>query len=176
MSRAPAMPCTLSHNTNAMGYSPFSIESLDKPENNQITRAYDVLRQLTPLILANQGKGAMAAALLDSSHHKTLCTLGDYVFTIRHEYSWAYAEKRPGAIPRFGAMIIKLANDEFIIAGSGVVITFTAAGSRTALAGIGRVDEGKFINDQWIPGRPLERRSNPSGPARSPAGRHVPYL
>ncbi len=140
---------------NAMGYSPFSIESLEHPENNHISRAYEVLHQLSPLILAHQGKGTMAAALLDSSHHQTQRQLGDFAFTIRHEYSWPYAEKIPGEMPRFGAMICKLADDEFIIAGAGVVITFAATDGRHALAGIGSVDEGKFVDGRWMAGRRL---------------------
>ncbi len=52
---------------NAIGFSPFSIESLDNPENNQVANGYEVLTQLTPLILDNQGKGTMAGVLLDSA-------------------------------------------------------------------------------------------------------------
>jgi beta-galactosidase GanA len=36
---------------NAIGISPFSIESMDEPANDVLTQSYDLLRQLTPLIL-----------------------------------------------------------------------------------------------------------------------------
>ena len=81
---------------NAMGYSPFSIESLDHPENNQVAQAYDILRQLTPLILANQGKGAMVGALLDSANQKAELKLGDYLFTVSHEVHLAVCNARGG--------------------------------------------------------------------------------
>ena len=44
---------------DSLGFSPFSIESLgDAP--NALSRAYEVLGQLSPLILENRGKGRMA--------------------------------------------------------------------------------------------------------------------
>jgi beta-galactosidase GanA len=137
---------------NAMGYSPFSIESLEHPENNQVTKAYDVLRQLTPLIVANQGKGTMAGALLDSADQKVQVQLGDYAFNVRHEYSWPYAARTEGENPRFGCMIIMLSSDEYVIAGRGVVVTFQSRSNEGAIAGIGTMDEGHFVDGKWTPG------------------------
>ncbi|MDZ7333488.1 MAG: DUF5597 domain-containing protein [candidate division KSB1 bacterium] len=138
---------------NAMGYSPFSIESLRDPDSHPLTKAYDVLRQLEPLILAKQGKGEMAGVLLDSTHHKAQVQLGDFIFNVRHEYSWPYAQKSEGEMPRFGGMIIMLEPDEFLIAGSGIVVTFEARSGNGAIAGIDRIDEGRFIGGIWSPGR-----------------------
>jgi hypothetical protein len=137
---------------NAMGYSPFSIESLEHPENNQVTKAYDVLKQLTPLILANQGKGTMTATLLDSANQKAELKLGDYVFTVSHEYSWPYASQAQGETPRFGCMIIMVSPNEYYIAGSGVIVTFRAMSDDGTTAGIGRMDEGRFVDGTWTPG------------------------
>jgi beta-galactosidase GanA len=137
---------------NAMGYSPFSIESLDHPENNQVTHAYDVLRQLTPLILANQGKGNMVAALLDSANQKAGLKLGDYVFTVSHEYSWPYAARSQEETPRFGCMIIMVSPNEYYIAGRGVIVTFRTAANDGTIAGIGTMDEGGFVDGKWMPG------------------------
>jgi hypothetical protein len=138
---------------NAMGYSPFSIESLEHPENNQVSKAYDALRQLTPLILANQGTGTMAGALLDSSDQKAELQLGDYTFTVRHEYSWPYAARAEGENPRFGCMLIMVSPNEYFIAGRGVVVTFQSRSNDGTIAGIGSMDEGRFICGKWIPSR-----------------------
>jgi hypothetical protein len=137
---------------NAMGYSPFSIESAEHPENNEVSRAYDVLKQLTPLIIANQGKGTMAGALLDSASQKTELKLGDYTFNVRHEYSWPYAARSEGENPRFGCMIIMVSPSEFFIAGRGVVVTFQPRTNDGSIAGIGSIDEGRFVNGKWTPG------------------------
>lgn len=137
---------------NAIGYSPFSIESLEHPENNDVSRAYDVLKQLTPLINANQGKGTMAGALLDSASQKAQIQLGEYVFNVRHEYSWPYAPKNQGDNPRYGCMIIMASPNEYFIAGRGVVVTFEPRSSDGSIAGIGIMDEGRFSGGKWIPG------------------------
>jgi hypothetical protein len=137
---------------NAMGYSPFSIESLDHPENNQVTKAYDILRQLTPLILSNQGKGTMVGALLDSASQKAELKLRDYLFTVRHEYSWPYATHAEGEIPRFGCIIIMVSPNENYIAGRGVIVTFQTTSNDGSVAGIGSIDEGRFVDGKWTAG------------------------
>ncbi len=138
---------------NAMGYSPFSIESLDHPESNPLAKAYDVLNQLEPLILKSQGKERMMGVLLDSTDQKTRVSLGNYTFNVRHEYSWAYAQKSEGEPPRVGGMIIMLAPDEFLIAGSGIIVTFEPRANDGTIAGIARIEEGQFVNGNWTPGR-----------------------
>jgi hypothetical protein len=137
---------------NAMGYSPFSIESLDHPEDNQVSKAYDVLSQLTPLILSNQGKRTMAGIVLDSASQVARITLGDYVFTARHEYSWPYARRTEGENPRFGGMIIMVSPDEFYVAGRGLVVTFETSANDGTIAGIGSLDAGEFVDGKWIAG------------------------
>ena len=117
-----------------------------------MTEAYDVLKQLTPLIIANQGKGTMAGALLDSAAQKAEVQLGDYTFTVRHEYSWPYAARTEGENPRFGCMIIMSSSDEYIIAGRGVVVTFQTRSNDGTVAGIGSLDEGRFVSGKWTPG------------------------
>lgn len=137
---------------NIMGYSPFSIESLPDPADNQVSKGYDVLAQLTPLILSNQGKGTMAGVMLDSASQTSKIKLGDYVFIVHHEYSWPYAPKAEGVNPRYGGLIIMVSPDEFFVAGRGMVITFETASNDGSVAGIGSIDEGKFVDGKWIPG------------------------
>jgi len=137
---------------NAMGYSPFSIESLDTDRTLHVAGAYDVLRQLAPLILEHQGKGDMAGVLLDDESQKTQLQIGDFVFNVAHEYSWRYAIRSQKDPPRFGGLIIMLSRDEFIIAGTGLIVTF-APRSGDAIAGIASLDEGVFTDGKWVPGR-----------------------
>jgi beta-galactosidase GanA len=138
---------------NVMGYSPFSIESLADPSDNQVSKGYDVLSQLSPLIVANQGEGTMAGFILDSADQKVQIKLGDYIFDVFHEYSWPYAPKTEGEHPRYGGMIIMMSPDEFYVAGRGIVVTFQTNSDDGTLAGIGSLDEGKFIDGTWVPGR-----------------------
>ncbi len=138
---------------NAMGYSPFSIESVDDPGNSQFNKGYEILHQLTPLILEHQGTGTMTGFLLDSAAQTAEITLGDYIFTVKHEYTWPYATRAEGATPRFGGMIIMTAKDEFAIAGSGVVVTFQSSSGKEVIAGIASMEEGAFVNGKWVAGR-----------------------
>ncbi len=138
---------------NAMGYCPFSIESVDNPENSQFKKGYDVLHQLTPLILEHQGTGTTAGFLLDSAEQTAEIKLGDYTFAVKHEYTWPYAVRPEGATPRFGGMIIMTAKDEFYIAGSGVVVTFRSSSDDGTIAGIADMAEGVFVNGKWVAGR-----------------------
>jgi len=140
---------------DAMGYSPFAIESLENPGKRLLAQAYEVLHQMTPVILANQGSGNLVGVLLDSAAQQSRFELGDYIFTVKHEYSWPYAQKKEGEVPRHGGMFIKLAEDEFYMAGTGLVVTFAARQGAGARAGIGSVDEGKFVEGTWRPGRRL---------------------
>jgi beta-galactosidase GanA len=138
---------------NAMGYNPFSIESAANPASNQFYKGYDVLRQLTPLILENQGKGTMQGFLLDSAAQTAQIKLGEYNFTVKHEYTWPYAVHGDGDMPRYGGLIIKVDENEFYIAGSGVLVTFQSSSDDGMNVGIISMDEGMFVQGKWIAGR-----------------------
>ena len=137
---------------NAIGFSPFSIESLEDPEHNQISQGYKVLRELAPSILMNEGKGTMVGILLDSASQETEFTLGDYVFSVRHEYAWRFAPHEPGPTPRVGGLVVALSPDEFIIAGTGMLVTFKTREGGSLKAGIGTDVQGEFVDGTWKPG------------------------
>jgi len=140
---------------HAMGYSPFSIESVDDPAGSQFRKAYDVIGQLAPLILRHQGTGTMAGVLLDSAAQSVAVTLGGYTFTFRHEATWPYAARPAGETPRYGGLIIMTAPEEYLIAGSGILVTFQVAADDGTVAGIEAVDEGRFVAGKWVAGRRL---------------------
>ncbi len=67
----------------------------------------------------------MEGVLLDSTIQKQEIIMGNYKLTVSHEYTlgWSPGSKNPGW-PETGGLIIQTANDEFIIAGTGIVVTF----------------------------------------------------
>ena len=140
---------------NAMGYSPFSIESIADPRGSQFAAAFGVLRELAPLILQRQGTGTMAGVLLDSASQSATVTLGGYTFTFRHEASWPYAPRTTGETPRCGGLIIMTAPEEFLIAGSGIVVTFQTPLQDGSVAGIDAIDEVSLRGGKWVAGRRL---------------------
>jgi len=133
---------------DAMGYSPFSVEDLPDPGRNPLSRAYELLHQLQPLLAAHQGMGSMRGVLLDSTDQRARIELGDYILQVRHEYSWSYAQRDEGVMPRYGGLFIRLADDEFLVAGTGLIIE-VAPRAAGGLAGIGSVDEGVLVDGQW---------------------------
>ncbi len=140
---------------DAMGYSPFALESAADPERNQFSQGYEILHQLAPLILAHQGRGTMTGFLLDSTSQSAQIELGAYAFTVKHGYTWPYAVRRTGETPRAGGLIIMLAADEFLVAGSGVVVTFQTSITDGRIAGIASMEEGRFVHGEWLAGRRL---------------------
>jgi beta-galactosidase GanA len=138
----------------AFGFSPFSIESTEHPEDEPIGKSYSILSQLSPEILKYSGTGKMEGVLLDTSNKKQELILGKYKLTISHEYTlgWSPDASKPDW-PMSGAIIIQEDENDFIIAGTGVVVTFAVNDSVNISAGILQSDEGKYVNGEWIAGR-----------------------
>ena len=54
-----------------------------------------------------------------------------------------------------GGLVVVVGPDEYLFAGTGLTITFESAGSGEPLVGLLAVDEGKYVNGQWVAGRRL---------------------
>ena len=134
----------------AIGFSPFSIESVADAKKEPLGKIYDLVKQLTPVIEANKGLGKIDGVLLDKENPLQVVQLGDYEFTFKHDYTlnWSDGAKEE-TWPMTSAIIIELAPNEFYIAGSGIVVTFKPSKDKTLNAGILKVDQGTFENKVW---------------------------
>jgi beta-galactosidase GanA len=134
---------------DAIGFCPFSIESLQNPEDVPLARSYAMLAQLAPLILEHQGKSVMAGVLPEGPEQRApkQVRLGGYILNITYD--------RPSTDSLSGGLVIALGPDEFIFAGTGLIVTFEADSSAAQNVGILSVQEGKYVNGQWVPGRLL---------------------
>jgi beta-galactosidase GanA len=138
---------------HAIGFSPFSIESTTDPENEPLAKSYDILDQLHDVITSNHGKNKMDGVLLEKATVSEI-NLGQYIFTFKHEYTMGWSpNSKEERWPLAGGLIIQLNEDEFIVAGSGLVVTFSAKDQAKGSVGILSIDEGKFVNGNWIAGR-----------------------
>jgi len=137
---------------DAIGFSPFSIDSLDEETTAAVTASYDLLTQLTPLVLANQGKGLMAGLLPEGPEQRQpqQLRLGNYVLYISFDKP---TTQNPNVLS--GGLVIALGPDDYLFAGTGLTITFESPGSADPLVGLLTVDEGKYVNGQWVAGRRL---------------------
>lgn len=134
----------------AIGFSPFSIESVDDAKKEPLGKIYDLVQQLMPVIEANKGLHKIDGVLLDKENPLQVVQLGDYEFTFKHDYTLNWSDAAKEEIwPTTSAIIIEIAANEFYIAGSGIVITFKPLKDKTANAGILKVDKGTFENKVW---------------------------
>jgi hypothetical protein len=142
-------------------------------------KAYGVLAQLAPLILANQGNGKMQSVVLDAENPSAKIPLGNYLLNVtfgrgrldRQEQAPAEAPRpspRPAAQPAAGAfpgvppapsrgygLFIAVGPDEYIVAGDGLLITFSSDSPGPPIAAPASIDEGSFVDGRWTPGRRL---------------------
>jgi hypothetical protein len=110
----------------ALGFSPFAIDQAPDSETQPITASYGLLRQLMPLIVRHQGQGTMRGVLFDEQDRETVISDGDLTLTCRHNFTlpWDPRATDGSTWPEGGALILRLAEDDYIIAGSGVVVVF----------------------------------------------------
>jgi len=154
---------------DAMGFSPFGIEDEfpgSHPDNaTAFDKSYEVLSELSPLILENEGKRTMAGVWLDESNRTQTVRLGNYTLNVAHDYTWPYSSgfHQTNAWPRFGGIIISTGPDEYVMAGRGLIVTFTPNPPGDPVAGIVAIDEGAFVNGRWVAGRRLNGDENHQG-------------
>jgi hypothetical protein len=140
---------------DGMGFSPFSIEQTDV-KNDPIIKAYDILSQLSPEILKNQGQGNMAGFIFDHRKKETNLELGGYILHVKHVYTLNYSPKAQDSIWQMtGGMIICTGEGKYIIAGSGIVVTFEPLQKDGSLAGILSDELGTYEDGIWKQGRRL---------------------
>jgi beta-galactosidase GanA len=140
---------------DAIGFSPFHIESIDGPTGRLLAAGYELVEQLTPLIVQHQGRGTMAGLLAEGAEPQRVpqrVRLGGYTLNVTYERA-ASAQGAQGAQEPAGGLVFATAPDEFVIAGTGLVVTFEADSPGDPLVGILSAQEGKYVDGRWTPGR-----------------------
>ncbi len=119
---------------DAIGFSPFSIEDgPDSPASSQV-KGYACLRELMPLITKYQGKGAMNGLWFDGENKERILIHQNLKLTCRHNFTlpWDPRATNGSVWPESGGIVIRLAPDEYVIAGSGIVVEFEKSGEDKA--------------------------------------------
>jgi hypothetical protein len=139
----------------ALGFSPFSIETDNKTAGEPLAQSYNIIQQLSGEISKAKRHGTMEGVLLSKNADTVRLQMGDYMLTVSHDLTLGWSPKAKDASwPLTGGIIIALANDEFYVGGTGLVISFKPI-KQGERAGILQVDEGVFVNGKWQPGRRL---------------------
>lgn len=138
---------------NSIGYSPFGIEDRQgDPTNGPIHQAYKVLAELAPLILKHQADGIIAGVSPTKANPTQSVKMGNYLLTA----SLRANRRNPAGLPQRGyGIIMQLGPDEFLVAGGDLQVTFAADSPGPPIVGLATVEEGRFLNGRWTPGRTL---------------------
>jgi hypothetical protein len=137
---------------HTMGFSPFAIETGSETNNDMLTKSYALLEQLQPILYSSKKTDGF---LVNKTISKDSMLLGHYKLIVQHDNTLGWNKESKDSIWTFGGgIIIPLSDDEFIIAGTGIVTTVQSTKPNTA-AGILQADEGSFIKGVWKPYRRL---------------------
>jgi len=146
----------------AIGFSPFAIDEMESlvQGDKELTRSYDVLSQLAPLILENQPKGRVGGVVLEELTPSERVRLGDYTLNVTGGGPRRIFPGEPvlpaatrGLAPH--GIFIATGQDEFYMAGADLTITFSANTPGPPIVGLASVEEGRFVDGRWIRGRTL---------------------
>ena len=134
---------------DALGYSPFGIDR-SAGADTELAHAYDVLSQVAPLILANQGKGTMTAMLLDNGGASQTVKLGDYNIEARFSTrSFGGVSNVPPE--RVACLFISTGPDDYVIVGRSMNVYFNAATNASDSVGLATVEEGVYAGANGFP-------------------------
>jgi hypothetical protein len=150
----------------AIGFSPFSIESVSDA-SGPLGRSYDILQQLSPMITGRKWLD-MDGFLFDGANKTVTIRMGSYKIVVSHYNILPWANGgRDSLWSVTGGLIVETGPDEFIVAGTGLVATFsnTDTGKVTNIASC---DEVKYIDGREV----LGRRMNGD---QDHQGRHVRF-
>ena len=131
----------------AIGISPFSIEDGSDAPSSALVMAYNKLSEMMPLITKYQGKGAMKGLWFDQNSQERIIIDDDLTLTCRHNFTlpWDARATDGSTWPEGGGIIIKLAKNEYIVAGNGIVVEFAKTSEKQQAAAEKKRGEDGFI-------------------------------
>ena len=137
---------------DAIGISPFSIEDGSDSPNSPLVQSYAKLTELMPLLTKYQGKGLMKGLLFDSENKERIIADDDLTITARHFFTLPCDPRATnGSIwPEGGGILLKLSKNEYIVAGSGIVLEFAKTSEKQTIEKQKQLGEDGFAlrNDQ----------------------------
>ena len=133
---------------NAVGISPFSIENATDGPTYKPTMAYKKLSEMMPLINQYVGNGTMRGLYFDKDSTEKIFSEEGIKITARHFFTlpWDARATDGSPWPAAGAILIKVAPLEYVLAGSGVVVQFENEGEKLIQKKLG--EDGFTLNEK----------------------------
>lgn len=130
--------------TDAIGFSVFAPDQAPEMLTRNLSKSYALLQQLSPLLLKTQGKGLSWGVLLSQKNPECILNDGENLLTVKHYYTlpWDTRATDGSPWPEGGGLILKLGPDEYLIAGSGMVVTFQTDSEKEQENAILRGEDG----------------------------------
>lgn len=118
----------------ALGFSPFSIEDGSDAPDASLVKSYRTLAEISPIIAENRGKGTMNGLLFDQENTERIIMRDGMKITCRHYFTlpWDPRATDGSVWNEGGGILIRTAEMEYIVAGSGIVLTFENEGEDEA--------------------------------------------
>jgi hypothetical protein len=135
----------------ALGFSPFSIED-SRLEDNPLSKSYSILAKLQPTIAQKQMMDKVRGVYFDNETRDTIINMNSYSIQFKHDYTlgWDSKAKDGSKWPESGAIIIELAEGEYLVAGTGIVVTFGVNGDNKLKTGILSIDDIDIRDGQFV--------------------------
>ena len=155
---------------DALGISPFSIENGDEDYFKNLSMAYATISQLIPLMTTNgetvnSGCGKenfwKDGVILNIDNPSTIIEDGNVKITLSHFFTlpWDSRASDKNNWKDSGAILLKIAPEEYILAGTGVVAKFEDISENSSSLDLG---EDGFLS-HGSTGEPKNRAENHSG-------------
>lgn len=124
---------------DALGISPFAIEQATPTGYLPVIDAYDTLGELSPLIVKYAGTDKMDGFIVSADEPETVVQYGDTKITLSHYFTlpWDPRARDKANWHDQGAILIHLADNEYILAGSGIVAKFEHSDEQSSTATLG---------------------------------------
>ncbi|MFT3920715.1 DUF5597 domain-containing protein [Cloacibacterium sp.] len=134
----------------ALGFSPFNPEQTDHPKEEKLTKAYEAIAQIKPLLDTNWGKNKIEGILLDKDNRDATFTLGNYEFKAQHTFNLGWEpNSKAENWETAGGIIIQTGENEFYFVGFGVSLTMKNTKNPNKKVGILKTDKGYFKDGKW---------------------------
>lgn len=116
----------------AIGICPSSIDKISEQQSTRLSLAYNKLQELIPLLTQWYGKSALKGLYFDADKHERIIECDDMRIIARH-YNTLQPNVDNAQSLIGGGFLLRLNSDEYIIAGSGIVVAFESSEEPTSM-------------------------------------------
>lgn len=124
---------------DALGISPFSIENGDESYFSELSSAYQVLNELTPILVNQEEKRFKEGVILTAEKPSTILEDDEMKITISHFFTlpWDPRAKDKNNWNPSGGILLNISPGEYILAGSGLVAKFEHVSENSSIRQLG---------------------------------------